>query len=432
MALTNCQVNAIQVFDRWLVSGKKFMVLKGPAGVGKTFVLKEMLKNIQNPNLIMTLLGRDPITKTALTALTNKAAEVFADAMGPGTEVSTIHSFMKLGIKNDFSTGRSKLIHGKDYDIIRDTLVVIDECSMVDLDLMKFIHKTFANCKILFMGDEPQLGPIFEKISPVFELPVDDCEYVEMHEVVRNRGVPALQQLCTDFRQVVLSGQFTSIPLAPGAVELLDDDLMQQHMNTDFVLGQRMDASILAYTNDRVQLYNQYIRDARGLPEIFQRDERLINNVMTRTTAGSPVRIEQAITVFDPDAVHDDPYIKELGWDVPTYLVDTSAGTLRQPVNYAQVSWVLKQIAKSAKQTGSWAPYFTVKERFSDLRMPQAKTVYKAQGSTYHTVYVDLADIGICKDPAQAARLLYVAFTRASHRVYLFGQLPTRFQGLIP
>ena len=61
-----------------------------------------------------------------------------------------------------------------------------------------------------------------------------------------------------------------------------------------------------------------------------------------------------------------------------------------------------------------------------DLRAPHACTAHKAQSATYKHVFIDLGDIGKCKSKNLMARLLYVACTRASHNVYLYGELPTR------
>jgi ATP-dependent exoDNAse (exonuclease V) alpha subunit len=60
-----------------------------------------------------------------------------------------------------------------------------------------------------------------------------------------------------------------------------------------------------------------------------------------------------------------------------------------------------------------------------------AKTVHKSQGSTHDDVYIDLGNISTCHNPNQAARMLYVAFSRARNRVFLFGQLAEKYGGLI-
>ena len=82
-----------------------------------------------------------------------------------------------------------------------------------------------------------------------------------------------------------------------------------------------------------------------------------------------------------------------------------------------------------AKQK-DWIHYFYVKDTFLDLRPKDASTVHKAQGSTYETVYIDLGDLSTCRIPDMAARLLYVAFTRASNRIVLYGKLKEKFGGI--
>lgn len=64
-----------------------------------------------------------------------------------------------------------------------------------------------------------------------------------------------------------------------------------------------------------------------------------------------------------------------------------------------------------------WGRYYGVKARFADLRGPYSSTIHKAQGRSLKDALIDARDLlrsGV--DPADAARLLYVALTR-----------PTRF-----
>ena len=65
-----------------------------------------------------------------------------------------------------------------------------------------------------------------------------------------------------------------------------------------------------------------------------------------------------------------------------------------------------------------------------DLRPEDASTVHKSQGSTFDTVFIDLSDLSTCRQPDMAARLLYVAFTRARNRVVLYGKLKDKFGGV--
>src|SRR5690606_19963698 len=58
------------------------------------------------------------------------------------------------------------------------------------------------------------------------------------------------------------------------------------------------------------------------------------------------------------------------------------------------------------KNQKNWPAFFDLKNYYPDLRPQDASTVYKAQGSTYDTVFIDLTNISTCHNPSQAARML--------------------------
>ena len=93
--------------------------------------------------------------------------------------------------------------------------------------------------------------------------------------------------------------------------------------------------------------------------------------------------------------------------------------------NFDDVKNLLKKYA-AKKQ---WRDFFEIKDTWLDLRSVYASTVHKSQGSTYETVFIDLADIGKNYIASDVARLLYVATSRASKKVVCYGQLPDRYTG---
>ena len=46
-------------------------------------------------------------------------------------------------------------------------------------------------------------------------------------------------------------------------------------------------------------------------------------------------------------------------------------------------------------------------------------------------VFIDLGDISTCHNPNQAARMLYVAVSRARHGIYFYGELASKYGGLV-
>ena len=61
------------------------------------------------------------------------------------------------------------------------------------------------------------------------------------------------------------------------------------------------------------------------------------------------------------------------------------------------------------------------KRLWIDIRHTYSSTILKAQGSTYDNVFIDLNDFTSIKTQKDLARLLYVAFSRATNKVYLTG-----------
>ncbi len=108
MKLTEEQKNVIKAFMKFLIDPKeKFMIIQGPAGSGKTTMIKAMLEAMDKEfKLLKTLLceNQDESFNIKLTATTNKAVAVLRELSGDPS-VSTIHSTLKLTLKKNFNTG---------------------------------------------------------------------------------------------------------------------------------------------------------------------------------------------------------------------------------------------------------------------------------------------------------------------------------------
>jgi len=89
------------------------------------------------------------------------------------------------------------------------------------------------------------------------------------------------------------------------------------------------------------------------------------------------------------------------------------------------------QLVKHYQQQKRWPMYYKLKNNYPDLRPRDSATVHKSQGSSHDYVFVDLGDISTCHNPNQAARMLYVAFSRARHGIFLYGDLASKYGGLV-
>lgn len=198
---TQDQLNALnEIFSFLRDFSQKTYGLYGFAGTGKTTVLVE---------IVVFLIKHGLIKSVAFTAPTNKAVNVikfkfatYLKELIPSSSFSSSDTFedviMKLdknGITVDFMTIHKLLKFEMDYDfdggiyfnksaddslIDKYELVIIDECSMIPVqlvnqiftDLNKKVQKLCDNYKrspkIIFSGDPAQLPPVNENFSVLF------------------------------------------------------------------------------------------------------------------------------------------------------------------------------------------------------------------------------------------------------------------------
>jgi hypothetical protein len=426
--LNQGQQAAADAFLNFLFMPDKEFIISGPAGVGKTYLMNYIIDNTMPRYLEMCkLIGVKPdYTNVVMTATTNKAAEVLSSMVHRPT--STVHSFFNLVVKDDYATGTTLLKKTDRWVIHKKLIIFIDECSLIDTELWKILHEGTLDCKLVYVGDRHQLAPVMESLSPIYR---HNMPMVEMLEPIRNAHQPALLAICNQLRKTVETGVFNPIQVVPGVIDLLDDYTMQAEINSQFQ-NQTYDARILAYTNKRVIQYNDHIRGIRSLPTEFQKGEFLINNSAYHHDYGI-ISVEAEVEVLEnygPQKKLIDPN-HGIYLDINTVDLQTAFRGLFTSVQVPTDKNHLDQLLKYYAKMKQWSIYFDLKNNFADLRPRDAATVHKSQGSTYDTVFVDLSNISTCTIPNQAARMLYVAFSRARSRVIMYGNLAPRFGGLI-
>jgi len=285
-------------------------------------------------------------------------------------------------------------------------------------------------CKIVFVGDHCQLAPVMEAVSPIHRA---GLTFFELTESVRNAGQPALMAVCQQLRNSVETGVFQPIQIVPGVIDLADDGEMET-LIADTFKTQTREARILAYTNKRVVLYNDHVRDIRNLATEYGLNEFLVNNQAIRL-GNTMLSVEEEVEIV---AQADETQQMVVGkYDNSDIELEVRTSTLRSRLGnlYTNVPLPVDRdhhasLLRYFSQRKEWDRYFNLRNRVPDLRPRDAATVHKAQGSTHDVVFIDVGDISGCHQPQTAARLLYVAFTRARNRVILYGDLAQRYGGL--
>ncbi|MBD0261179.1 MAG: AAA family ATPase [Tolypothrix sp. Co-bin9] len=164
----------------WFNDPDSPFVLRGYAGTGKTFCAQRIIKALQ------------PNGKVAICAPTHKAVHVLRRMAQEydlkDVYIATLHSLLHIMPGEYDALGRQKLKANewsKEPWFHEFALVVIDEASMVDSELMVLIEE--QEVPTLFMGDPAQLPPINETESPVFQIPAG----YELTQVMRYEGAIA-------------------------------------------------------------------------------------------------------------------------------------------------------------------------------------------------------------------------------------------------
>lgn len=389
MKLTKDQEKAYKKILEFLLTGQKYFVLNGYAGTGKTTLMEKLKDNFQTMNEALQSHGRKKMSTLHFTATTNKAVTVLKHNLKIGC--STIHSLLGL-IPSEQSGG----LYQKYPPKIENSLIVIDEASMVDKELMKYIQQ--SSNTYIFVGDNTQLPPVVGGFA-IFNRGFPEYK---MTQVIRQKP-GSLFQLVSLLRGKVEGGviekiETDGVEIIRGSKKDFDTTMFEDFSADDWTYTR---SKYIGYTNNRVQRVNQMIETYKHGYYNIRPGDWLINNsyrqykfLSDKITFGTDEMVIVNM-VKEPEPFQDMLFypvmIKNHWFRVPSHL---KAFQLDIP-------------------------------DLIDLRNMYACTVHKAQGSTYDRVYINLNDLKTAarRNEDMFWRLLYVAVSRAREQVIFTGEL---------
>lgn len=432
MKLSPDQEKATEVFTDFLMHPtQKEMVISGSPGRGKTFLTKHLLSVAYQIGETCKMLNiHNDDTLIIPTATTGKAASVLGKALN--METNTIHSALGIRPKWDWQTKTQKLVKTQNYQVKHNALVLIDEVSGVDPTLQSMVRSSLNQCKTLKIGDKRQLPAVGQTTCCEFDNPE---VYVELTTPQRFSASSHIQVLGAQMEHTIDTGLFQPLHADGKDVEYIDGEkfekLVALHFNKH--LRNSGKSKILCWSNRMVNGYNAHIRESYTSATHYEVGEALISNSVVTTGGYKPtclLRNEEEFIVVKVESgqFHYTPSISGSASDtvvIDGYWYTNHAGTkVFQSDDLDELNRIVRYF-----QSRKW--YFDahqIKELIADLRPIYASTVHKAQGSTYETVFINLNDIGSCHCWSTVARMLNVAITRASQKVYLYGDLPEKYK----
>jgi len=93
-------------------------------------------------------------------------------ALSGDGDARTVHSLLGLRPEVDDQRGRMTLRRRRDHEVGHGSLVIVDEASMIDDELLLEIRLAARQvyARVLYVGDAYQLPPVFKLEAPVFRL----------------------------------------------------------------------------------------------------------------------------------------------------------------------------------------------------------------------------------------------------------------------
>lgn len=426
-APTPDQQEALSLMTSWLSAGYEnsprfspttpFFLLKGYAGTGKTFCIQELVNA-----------GTFKPSEICFTAPTNKAVKVlrnYLDEAGLEACVTkTIYSLLGLSLQ---ANGEVKELQKPEepVDLSRYKVIVVDEGSMVNRFLMDAITDAFDVWKVpfIFMGDPAQLPPVGEITSPIWKI---ENSYT-LTKVLRYGN--SMLDLATEIRNVV-DHPFPSVKITtnPPVYRVGKADWLNE-IESNIELFKSDQAKIISWRNVKVDEYNNYVR---GL--IFGRAEAkatfwlptdkivatsrcsdLDGNIILQTDETAEILevVEGNHPLHGEFEIFNILALDERERKI-TLRVLTPSGAFRLSNRLNELSME----AKSGKRY-KWREFWELKEAFHEIRHSYAITSHRSQGSSYLKVFVDLEDLMLNRNKAEAFRSLYVSCTRQREELWI-------------
>ena len=421
--LSPSQQKVIDTFPGFLMNEEREMSISGFAGSGKSFLVKYLADmGEKQQKLVKYIDPRIPHRKLIFSATTNKAARVLQDML-KNRETTTIHRVLGLKVKNNYSNGKTYIEQKVERPNLQNTIIFIDEASMINNQLLDIIRNTIQkvkDCKVIYIGDKYQLPPVFEEASAIFDHP--NTQHLE--EIQRQVADSPIIKLSAKYRECLDTvGNWPTIETTQNTIIHYKDKndffkaIAKRYTQTNYHSD---DYRVLAWTNKRVRDFNTWIKKLKGITEPFTVGEHVITNkpifwgrqIQASTDSQHVIRSVEPTRV---DGVN--------GYYITLELMD-DAFKFFQPKNWDDADKLTKTFAADK----DWTNFYAIKEGWLDLRPVHACTVHKSQGSTYKETFIDLNDISKNTKWNEVCRMVYVAITRASNKVHLYGELKGDYQ----
>ncbi len=449
------QAQVIVAIQEWLATpwtklqpGSMFKLLEGRAGTGKTSVTNKCLEAVRGKIIGATV--SDEARGVLQLSMIGKETLTIAKLLGLVGDKSGPKLYFRERNQREEDAFRKA---GKVDPIEEASVVVVDECSMIDKKTwLMLVRLRPDHTKILFLGDRTQIPPIGELLSQVF-ITLDKVPGAafKLTEPMRYaQGQPIFEVTETLFAENVSNhyntGELLSYnPLAnhdtvdhisekeavlyrANHLELMDDIAAEFKIATH-----GKDIVVIADTNNTVSNVNRKIRtilfpgadeeaflvgERVRTTQPFVVDKMVVvdNNakgIIVKKTESVVSNIEVWSLLIEFDFVNRMGQLCKKRVTIPI----VKPGCER----YYDQELEKRRMDAIAKRE-PWYKFYNWKETFGQLDYAYAMTTHKCQGSSYKNVYILEYEIFRRNNPREAIeinQLMRTATSRASQKMVI-------------
>lgn len=420
----------------------RHLVIKGPAGTGKTTATKFIIRSLINKG----------IKGIILAAPTHQAKKVLSNLSG--IEAATIHSVLK--IKPDTYEDTQEFNQKETPDLSECRVLILDELSFYDTDLFNILLKTLpSRCKIIGLGDSDQIRAVSRngesEISPFFNENDKRFVTVELTDVKRAKG--AVLQVATKIRNFEWTSALEqeSVVDEEESVERMESAkaLISKYMENVKTPADFEENRILCYTNKLVDTCNKVVRKRIYGDDVedFIKDEILVMQEPLTKVVNIPGSKSIEETVFSNSewvrvmsATPKSGFFALPGvsgklliryWELTLQSTEDKSKVdtifnISDPDEALKLKNLLSDAASNYKTNRNikpaWKPWWKLKNTFKSVKHLPACTFHKSQGSSIENTYVFASQIDSAWHLSAEERkeLLYTGFSRARKHVYFY------------
>ena len=415
MQLTNEQLTILDRVKDFYLNDERTLVIKGTAGTGKSVLIENIFHELNNITKALKTLDVKTLPIN-ITASTHAAVEVLKSK---NLDVSTLHKKAKIvpSANNNYNSTPTN-----NYAILEDNpkkcFYIIDEAFMLDKEFVtKLYQYSHHKTKFLFIGDPCQLPPVGENNSILERVPSNQC--YELTNIMRQNNLELMDSIMA-LKNAVISNTFPKIEYNSSVISLNTADFTELYLenikaSTGIYLGYSNADVFNVAKFAQEKLYNTAAPKKGDFVIIPYPQNELRNN--------------QILAVVDVDSTMTN------SWNVDGYNMKLSNGkTYFRPNNYKDISKVVNYLKNKIYEMqsnqnicgGYKQMLHDVNETWVDCRLRYSSTINKSQGQSFENVFINLNSFKSLTNQSNwniLARLLYVAFSRATNKVYITGAL---------